>query len=132
LSRLITVGTTIPAELVEAIGPAQTTGRRKWLELTKFLEKLDWVAERESVLALCKESNAGSDERFNLVLRYLSATPVSQTENASKSGPSWSFKFDKKPGLIRIVFDEANLPKDAVEDCIARIRDVCNSFGVKT
>jgi ParB family chromosome partitioning protein len=132
LSRMITVGTTIPGELIEAIGPAQATGRRKWLELAKSLEKLDWVVERDRFLPLCRESGVGSDDRFKLVLRHLLATPNSKTEDASGKEQSWSFKIEKKPGLIRIVFDEANLPKDAVDDCVSRIRDVCNSFGVKT
>jgi len=132
LSRMITVGTTIPTELIEAIGPAQATGRRKWLELVKTLEKLEWVKERDRVLSLSRESGAGSDDRFNLVLRHLLAASNSKAEDLSEHTPTWSFKIEKKPGLIRIVFDEANLPKDAVEDCVARIRDVCNSIGVKT
>ena len=71
-----------------------------------------------------------SDTRFDLVLRDLSQVkPSSAAEPQSKTVPS--FSFDKKPGLVRIRFDETALPKHVVEDFLSRVRDICSRFGVK-
>ena len=132
VSRMISVATGLPDELIEAIGPAQTTGRRKWMELAKAVEHLDWQSVKEGILATCHESGAAdSDERFDLVLRSVSRhQPTSEADTRPRTAPS--FKLDKKPGVIRIRFDETNLPNDVVEDFLSRVRDVCSSFGVKS
>jgi ParB family transcriptional regulator, chromosome partitioning protein len=131
VSRMISVATGLPDELIEAIGPAQKTGRRKWMELAKTVEALDWQSGKERVLTICREGGADSDERFDLVLRSLSRhQPTPDPDKRSTTAPS--FKVDKKPGVIRIRFDETNLPKDVVEECLSRVRDVCSSFGVKS
>jgi ParB family transcriptional regulator, chromosome partitioning protein len=131
VSRMISVATGLPDELIEAIGPAQKTGRRKWMELAKTVEALDWQSGKERVLTICREDGADSDERFDLVLRSLSRhQPNPEADKRSRTAPS--FKVDKKPGVIRIRFDETNLPNDVVEECLSRVRDVCSSFGVKS
>jgi ParB family chromosome partitioning protein len=132
VSRMINVATGMPDELIEAIGPAQTTGRRKWMELAKAVEQLDWQSEKATILTICQEGGAAdSDGRFGLVLRSVSRQqPTSEADTRPKAAPS--FKLDKKPGVIRIRFDETNLPKDIVEDFLSRVRDVCSSFGVKS
>jgi ParB family chromosome partitioning protein len=132
VSRMINVATGMPDELIEAIGPAQTTGRRKWMELVKAVEQLDWQSEKKTILTICLEGGAtDSDERFGLVLRSVSRRqPTSGADTRPKTAPS--FRLDKKPGVIRIRFDETNLPKDMVEDLLSRVRDVCSSFGVKS
>ena len=56
--------------------------------------------------------------------------PPAVADKQAMSVPS--FKVEKKPGLVRIRFDETNLPKDVVEDFMSRVRDVCSSFGVKS
>jgi ParB family transcriptional regulator, chromosome partitioning protein len=131
VSRMISVATGLPDELIEAIGPAQKTGRRKWMELAKTVEALDWQSGKERVLTICREGGADSDERFDLVLRSLSRhQPTPDPDKRSTTAPS--FKVDKKPGVIRIRFDETNLPKDVVEECLSRVRDVCSSLGAKS
>jgi ParB family transcriptional regulator, chromosome partitioning protein len=132
VSRMISVATALPQELIEAIGPALKTGRRKWMEMAKAVEQLNWQSERERIQTICQESTAAdSDERFDLVLRSVSPRqPTPGAELRAKTVPS--FKLDKKPGVIRIRFDETNLPKDVVDDFLSRVRDVCSSFGVKS
>jgi ParB family transcriptional regulator, chromosome partitioning protein len=56
--------------------------------------------------------------------------PSAKTDGQGALRPS--FTVDKKPGVIRIRFDETSLPKDMVEDLMARVRTVCTSFGVKS
>jgi len=132
VSRMISVATVLPDELIEVIGPAQKTGRRKWMELAKTVEQFDWQSEKDRILATCREGGVvDSDERFDLVLRSLSRPrPPAVADKQAMSVPS--FKVEKKPGLVRIRFDETNLPKDVVEDFMSRVRDVCSSFGVKS
>jgi ParB family transcriptional regulator, chromosome partitioning protein len=132
VSRMISVATGMPDELIEAIGSAQKTGRRKWMELAKAVEQIDWQSAKESILTTCQEASAAdSDERFDLVLRSVSRQqPTSEADTRPRTAPS--FKLDKKPGVIRIHFDETNLPKDVVEEFLSRVRDVCSSFGAKS
>jgi ParB family transcriptional regulator, chromosome partitioning protein len=131
VSRMISVATGMPDELIEAIGPAQKTGRRKWMEMAKAAEQLNWQSEKENILTICRENGAAdSDERFDLVLRSVSRQPAPEVDTHPRTAPS--FKVDRKPGTIRIRFDETNLPKDVVEDLLSRVRDVCSSFGAKS
>lgn len=132
VSRMISVASGLPDELIEAIGPAQKTGRRKWLDLTKAVGQFNWQSEKDRILTTCREGGAtNSDERFVLVLRSLSRRrPTPEADEHSRTVPS--FKLEKKPGLIRIRFDETNLPKNMVEDFLSRVRDVCSNFGVKS
>lgn len=132
VSRMISVATVLPDDLVELIGPAQKTGRRKWMDLAKNVAQLNWKFEKVRILETCREGKlVDSDQRFDLVLRNLSPTqPGAMADIQGVSVPS--FKVEKKPGLIRIRFNETNLPKDMVEELMSRVRDVCRSLGVKS
>jgi ParB family chromosome partitioning protein len=132
VSRMISVVTGLPDELIEAIGPAQKTGRRKWMDLAKAVGQLNWQSEKGKILSICLEGGAAdSDEKFDLVLSSVTRPqPAAEAERRPMTPPS--FKLDKKPGVIRIRFDETNLPKDVVEDFLSRVRDVCSSFGAKS
>ena len=132
VSRMISIATALPAELVEAIGPAQKTGRRKWMILAKTVKEIRWPTEMERLLQVCKSGGAAdSDQRFDLVLKALSRCK-SPAQADDQGGGRHSFTVDKKPGVIRIRFDETSLPKDMVEDLMSRVRHVCTSFGAKT
>lgn len=132
VSRMISVAAGLPDELIEAIGPAQKTGRRKWMDLAKAIGKIDWQSERDRILSNCRGGDAvDSDARFDLALQSLSQpSPVPRADKQAVVVPG--FKVEKKPGLIRIRFDETHLPKDVVADLLSRVRDVCNNFGVET
>ncbi len=131
VSRMISIATALPGELIEAIGPAQKTGRRKWMDLAKALEQISWPPEKEKLLKVCKSGGAAdSDQRFDLALTALTRRqPSAKTDDQAAGRPS--FTVDKKPGVIRIRFDETSLPKDKVEDLMSRVRRVCTSFGVE-
>lgn len=132
VSRMIRVATALPGELIAAIGPAQKTGRRKWMELAKAVGQVNWSAEKDWLLAVCREGGAAdSDGRLDLALKRLSRPPASSGPG-TRPGAMPSFKVDKKPGVIRIRFDETNLPKDMQEELMSRVRDVCSSLGVKS
>jgi ParB family transcriptional regulator, chromosome partitioning protein len=132
VSRMISVATALPRELVEAIGSAPKTGRRRWMELAKAVEQVNWPAEKERVLAVCRDGGAAaSDERFDLALQDLSRRQAhSEADAESRTGAG--FRVDRKRGVIRICFEEANLPKDMVEELISRVRDMCDSLGARS
>jgi ParB family transcriptional regulator, chromosome partitioning protein len=132
VSRMVSIATALPGELVEAIGPAQKTGRRKWMDLAKTFEQISWSTEKERLLEVCTAGGAAdSDQRFDLVLKALSrGQPPAEAGHHGEPRPS--FTVDKKPGVIRIRFDETSLPKDVVEDLMSQVRTVCTSFGVKS
>jgi ParB family transcriptional regulator, chromosome partitioning protein len=132
LSRMINVATALPRELIEAIGSAPKTGRRKWMELAKAVEQVNWPAEKERFLARWRDHRvAASDERFDLALQDLSRRQApSEADTEPRTGPG--FRVDKKPGVIRIRFDETNLPQDMVEELLSRVRDVCDNLGARS
>lgn len=132
VSRMISIATALPGELVEAIGPAQKTGRRKWMDLAKAVEETRWPTEKERLLEVCKSGGAtDSDQRFDLVLKALSRSQSpAKADDQGEGRPN--ITVDKKPGVIRIRFDETSLPKDMVEDLMSRVRSVCTSFGAKS
>ncbi len=130
VSRMISIVTSLPDKLIEAIGPAQKTGRRRWMDLARAVETLGQPAETGRVLKLCREGGIrDSDARFNLALRELSRVPATvAAKTPPRMGPR--FTLDEKPGLIRIHFDEANVPADIVEEFLSHIRAVCSRFEV--
>jgi ParB family chromosome partitioning protein len=132
ISRMISVATVLPDDLVEFIGPAQKTGRRKWMDLAKNVAQLNWKSEKGRIFETCREGDVvDSDQRFDLVLRILSRTqPGALADIQATSVPR--FKVERKPGQIRIRFNETNLPKDIVEELLSRVRDVCRNMGVKS
>ena len=71
LSRLISIATRLPGEIVEAIGPAPAIGRNRWQELSELLGA---AAQRERaalILAQPEMRRLGSDARFEAVAAHL-------------------------------------------------------------
>lgn len=101
------------------------------MDLAKVVETLEWEVAQARLLEACQASGLSSDDRFEAAFRAAVASqrPLA---SATEPRPQQSFRVDKKPGVIRIRFDEANLPADMVEKCLSRVRDVCSSFGVKS
>lgn len=87
VSRMVSVAGKIPQSIIEAIGPAPTTGRDRWVEFANAFS-----ASSENVLAETISSkafaDAASDERFNL----LSGRLVEQT---SPEAPAARRRLDK-------------------------------------
>ena len=75
LSRLLSIGRSIPPDIADAIGPAPKAGRPRWDALAeKFKE-----ASREAVDPLLSDAKflaCDTDSRFNRVLAAMSAKPA--------------------------------------------------------
>lgn len=88
ISRMISVATQIPEEVITAIGPAPTTGRDRWLELAALFKARP---EDHSYIALLGDAafaSATSDSRFNQMKDELSAgsdTAVQHKPNANRA-----------------------------------------------
>jgi ParB family chromosome partitioning protein len=130
LSRLLSIITALPAELIDAIGPALKTGRRKWLELAALIEPLDWNSEREQILNAGQSRPADSDAKFELILQSLRASQ-NNSKLAGQKPDAGLFSIEKKRGVIQIRFDENKLPKHLIDDCVAKVRELCDNYGAK-
>lgn len=84
VSRMISVATKIPASVIEAIGPAHSIGRDRWVELASDLQDADKVRAVSQLLCSEDFQAAQSDDRFNLVLSYT----LKQTGDRRGDAPS--------------------------------------------
>ena len=87
VSRMISVASQLPDDLIMAIGPAPGTGRDRWLELCSLFQV---SGKNQSLSALLREPtfvSASSDRRFDAVQQFLQQTP-DQPENGQRSSLS--------------------------------------------
>ena len=129
LSRMISVAKAVPKPVVQAIGAARSVGRRKWMELAKALDAKDSRTLMEGVLELTAAPDVSSDDKFDAVLAYLLAVPKSG-KRATRSDHEGGFSVDRQAGMFRIRFDEAAVPKQHIEDCLQKIREICDSYAL--
>jgi ParB family chromosome partitioning protein len=75
LSKLLSVARSVPGDIVQSIGSAPSTGRRKWMELAEKLvdQKLLSVARKE--VQSPKFEALSSDDRFMLIIARVSQKP---------------------------------------------------------
>ena len=71
LSRLISVSRAVPQEIMEAIGAAPKTGRRRWVELGELLTTRGAVKKAIEVTTEERFKASDSDDRFALISRAL-------------------------------------------------------------
>lgn len=98
LSRLISVARSIPRSLIDVIGPAPKTGRRRWMELEELLKQR---SDSETVIADLTASErfrkADTDARFLLVCAVLAP---SKPAKAEAEAAIWSSEDGKKIAAI--------------------------------
>jgi ParB family chromosome partitioning protein len=70
ISRMLSVADVLPVELIEAIGPAPSVGRDRWLALKDALDRTE--ASSEAAIALI-DPEMSSDHRFKSLLESLEA-----------------------------------------------------------
>jgi ParB family chromosome partitioning protein len=87
LSKMIAVARQVPETLVEAIGAAPETGRRRWME---FASQLSEPKTKEILALLSREDvrSLTSDERFNAALEALKKK--TGTGRGSTSATAWT------------------------------------------
>ena len=108
LSRMIALVARLPAEIIEAIGTAESVGRQKWAELADLLEE---KGKRTKALKAIQEPEFAmrpSDERFQAIHELVktaakkpdrtvwTAANGSRLVNISDSETKMTFAFDKR------------------------------------
>ncbi|GAA6210130.1 plasmid partitioning protein RepB [Cognatishimia sp. WU-CL00825] len=84
ISRMLSVADLIPVTLIEAIGPAPSVGRDRWLALAAGLEKS--AANLQDAVSLAAATGGGSDLRFKAVFDMIEKS--SSGQGAAQKRPS--------------------------------------------
>lgn len=88
VSRMISVATKIPLEIIQAIGSAPSTGRDRWVDLSTALQSGMDLAGLADAMAASEFVAASSDDRFNLVFESVSGhsnAPMKKRQSAIKA-----------------------------------------------
>jgi len=103
LSKMISIIRRLPIALIEAVGPAPSVGRRRWLELAELLAQ-GGKSEAANVFVQDKQFQAaGSDQRFDALCAFLN------TPKARAKAISWVAPDDTTPVRIRETDGETTL-----------------------
>jgi ParB family chromosome partitioning protein len=91
-SKMQSVSTHIPEDIVLAIGAAKATGRDRWWQLSKLFEQPDSQAKAAGFVQSAEFAAEGSDDRFARLFDFLSGSRrPTQKSNAPKT-KVWSAK----------------------------------------
>jgi ParB family transcriptional regulator, chromosome partitioning protein len=72
-SRLLAVAATIPARIVNSIGPAPKAGRTRWMELAEYLQSAEVEQIAVKTVEEASFKRLGTDTRFETLLATLRA-----------------------------------------------------------
>lgn len=132
VSRYIAVARRVPERLVKRIGPAPKAGRARWMALADRLEKAGEEVDLDGVLSDEKLVSAGSDARFQAVLRTL------ETKNAKSKtsrGDVWKTPTGKRGahiearnGKTALIFEDKIVP-DFGQFVSAKLDDLYREFN---
>ncbi len=108
LSKMIALVARLPAEIIEAIGTAESVGRQKWAELADLLEEKGKRAKALKAIQEPEFAMRTSDERFQAIHDLVktaakkpdrtvwTAANGSRLVNISDSETKMTFAFDKR------------------------------------
>ncbi len=71
LSKMLAIVDALPAELIDAVGPAPGVGRPRWLELAELMEKSPAPQDAVSYAMSDVVQHLGSEERFKALVTHL-------------------------------------------------------------
>ncbi|MBY5827393.1 plasmid partitioning protein RepB [Rhizobium leguminosarum] len=114
LSNMLSVVSRISDEVIDAIGPAPSVGRRSWLELADLLSN-GKTLDRAIVFLRAAEIQAlGSEERFKVLLAHLKPRPkkVKADVWSTRAGVRLA-KVTHNDAKVEIVIDRAEAPEFA-------------------
>ncbi len=114
LARFITIGRTVPLEVIEAIGPAPKVGRPRWLQLANLLEP---EGSRERAQRAISDTGFGalsSELRFKRVFDQLSG-PESDDRQEAWHDPQGRLvvQIERVRTATRLTFNERTAPSFA-------------------
>ncbi|WP_158807802.1 plasmid partitioning protein RepB [Beijerinckia sp. L45] len=107
LSYMLSVVSRIPATLIDAIGPAPSSGRRGWIELADLIAKKGALASAEEAASDAGFDALASDERLK---RVLSAAKVSGPP--AGNGTKWTDAHGRTLATITTTATKVSLTVD--------------------
>ena len=129
LSRLIAVARAIPAHIIERIGPAPKTGRRRWMELAERLQARDATKRVTEAFGSDRFSAADSDNRFVHLFAALAsrrARPARPSIWAADDGKKVA-RIERQPDRVTLSVDEKVAPSFG-DYLVERLPDLYRAF----
>jgi len=111
LSRMISIASRVPPDIIEAIGPAPAYGRHRWQELTDLLEAADSRARARKLIETQEFKGLATDKRFEAVHRNLSAqAPRARSEPWSADDGTRLVRVTETDKKLTLAFDNRVAP----------------------
>lgn len=111
MTRLLSVAAAVPADIIQAIGPAPKAGRPRWMELARLLAVEGPLAHARTMVAQPSFRALGSDQRFQALidaLRAPRAVPVAAEFRAA--GGEAVMRVERLGSQLRLFVDEQAAP----------------------
>lgn len=132
VSRYIAVARRVPERLVKRIGPAPKAGRARWMALADKLDKAGDDVDLDNVLGDEKLAAAGSDARFQAVLRSLEAKGAKPKTSRGEVWKTPSGKraahVEARKGKTALIFEDKVVPEFA-KFVSAKLDDLYREFN---
>jgi ParB family chromosome partitioning protein len=127
LSSLIAVGSRIPMDIIDAIGPAPAIGRPRWRTLMDLLQEQSAVKRARQALGEDEIKALPSDERFRVVIDRLQKkeVPKAETWEDPKGRPLANIIFTDTKCTLRI--DQRQEPEFA-KFLVSRLSDIYRAY----
>ncbi|MER9304299.1 plasmid partitioning protein RepB [Mesorhizobium sp. M0496] len=90
LSRMLSVAETVPDAVLDAVGAAKGVGRDRWEDLKKLVRVPANAAKAVEFVASNGFGAAQSDERFNLLLNFLSVSKKPKKGGGDAKAKIWA------------------------------------------
>ena len=129
LSRLISVCRALPRSLIDAIGPAPKTGRRRWMELAERMAGRHDQKSLADTVASDRFARATSDDRFAIVFAALAPRkpktprPTTWADDDGKK----IVKIERRADRVTLALDEKAAPAFG-DFVISRLPELYRSF----
>ncbi|MET4312536.1 plasmid partitioning protein RepB [Bradyrhizobium sp. RT4b] len=129
LSRLISVTRALPRSLIDAIGPAQKTGRRRWMELVERIVGRHDQKALADTLASEGFVRASSDERFAIAFGALAPRKPKAPAPTSWSNDDGKkiVKIERREDRVTLALDERAAPAFG-DFVISRLPELYRAF----
>lgn len=113
ISRMLTVADLIPVELIEAIGPAPSVGRDRWLALSNLLTTSQ--TSPEDAVGMIRPEEA-SDQRFKFLLEQIEAKAHAKAPKKKKTPTAHPLKDASGDEFGRVTWSGGKMVVTIAED----------------
>jgi len=131
LSSLIAVGSRIPLDIIEAIGPAPGIGRPRWRTLMDLFQDIDCINRARQILAENNVQRMDSDARFRVLVDRLQKkeTPKPQSWKDPHGRRLATIAFSETKCTLQI--DQRSEPEFA-KFLVSKLTDIYLEYEAKT